>query len=81
MQAFRKNCLKSFQTQFFAEDCANSQMISLGIDHDKVHEQLQEFTGKCAGSTFNQLMLDRNRFAQLGSYPNAILDKQPVHYF
>lgn len=38
MQAFRKNCLKSFQTQFFAEDCANSQMIALGIDYEKVHE-------------------------------------------
>lgn len=40
MENFRRNCLKSFQTQFFAEDCANSQMIALGIDHEKVHNEL-----------------------------------------
>jgi hypothetical protein len=30
---FSQNCLKIFQDQYYAEDCANSLMTSLGISH------------------------------------------------
>lgn len=72
--------MKQFQKTFYAEDCAVSVMMNLGIDYIALQQILDAFMTKCSGDTYETLLLDRNRFSQLGEYPIAVLDRQPINY-
>jgi hypothetical protein len=55
-------------------------MMNLGIDYIALQQKLDSFMTKCSGDIYETLLLDRNRFSQLGYYPAAVLDRQPVIY-
>ncbi len=60
---FKNACLKTFQTSFYAEDCAASLLMNLGIDHAALDKKVDDFINKCEGDIYEALVLDRNRFS------------------
>ena len=54
--------------------------MNLGIDHAALDKKVDDFINKCEGDIYEALLLDRNRFSELGQFPAAILDRQPVHF-
>lgn len=54
-------------------------MMNLGIDYAALQAKIDTFMTKCGGDIYESLLLDRNRFSQLGYYPAVVIDRQPVH--
>lgn len=76
--AFRTQCLPIFIKNNYVEDCAQTLMNSIGINSTKVQKAVDAFVGSCSGEVYESLMLDRNRFNQLGYYPALIINRSPV---
>lgn len=80
--AFASRCLNTFlQENHYVEDCVISILGELNIDHINLDKKVDTFADKCKGDVFESLLLDRNRFSQIGTYPEVILNRQPVFIF
>ena len=53
-------------------------MNSLKLDGAKVQRKVDDFMRTCSGDLYESLILDRNRFGQLGYYPALLVNRSPV---
>ena len=77
MAAFYSKCFKNFKEEYSVQQCSNSVINKLGLDYNLINGRIDS-DSECKNDVFGELMLDRDRFAQLNYYPAVIIHREPV---
>lgn len=80
MKKFYKNCFPKYAETKYVEDCANGLLHDLEMD-EPINDKIDSFLYSCSdkedaesSALFGSLMLDRNKYKQIGHYPTFILN-------
>lgn len=80
MAAFYSKCFNKFKEEYSVQQCSNSIMNSLNLDYNKINGRI-DTDSECKNDVFAELLLDRDRFAQLNYYPAVIIHREPVIFY